>query len=270
MEQITIENLCDENGMKAARDIFRHKGIALAAVGSSACVRSLYLTAKEMGKSDFLFWRSLSERDYSLGKNAWAIRACIQEAVSYPEVTGVIVYASCMDILTGWEIERVIAEAENPRSVPIEVLYRGPLAKRRNPPLQKLQKIWNRWKPQESDIPFQIKSREKIEPPQKPHFEESILSYTSSDCDVLLLTPGGCKSCIQNREAISCQVKNTRFTDVSLSTLTNEELAETILAAFPENRRLVLLESMAVKMVGLDMEGLCRLLRAKGKDVITI
>lgn len=268
MKQITIETFCDGNGMEAARDIFRHRGIALAAAGSSACIRALYRIAEEMGKTDFLFWRVLNERDYSLGKNGQAVRACIEEALSYPEVTGVIVYASCMDILTGQTIEHVIAETENPLGVPIEVLYRGPLEKRRNPPMRKLQKIWDNWKPEKSDLPLRIKNRKKIDPPKKPHFEEIILQYASSDCDILLLTPGGCKSCIQNKEELPCRVKNTRFTDVALSTLTNEKLAEAILAAFPENRKLILVESMAVKLIGLDMEGLCSLLRDKGKKIL--
>lgn len=271
MEHISIENICDGNRMGAARDILAHPGIALAAVGSPACVRSLYLIAKEINRTDFLFWRSLSERDYSLGRNGQAIQACIQEAAAYPEVKGVIVYASCMDILTGWDVERAIAQAENPRKIPVEVLYRGPLAKRRRPPLEKLQEIWEKWQIDKSGPSAQIQCREKLEPPKEPHFAETIRKYANSDCDILLLTPGGCKSCLRLESSFdqktSGEIKNTRLTDISLSGLTAEKLTESILAAFPEDRPLLLLESMAVKMVGLDLQRLERLLTAEGKTV---
>lgn len=253
--------------MEAARDIFRHEGIALAAVGSAACIRSLCRTAWEMGRERFLFAKVLSQRDYSLGKNLPAIAACVQEALSSREVKGVIVYASCMDILTGWDAQRILAQSADSGGKPVEILDRGPLAKRRNPPLRKLQKIWDDWKAVESDAPQPMKSQRSVPLPEGPDFKKVLAKYASEDWDVLLLTPGGCKSCVENQADMPKHVKNTRFSDVFLSTGTKEELAEKILEAFPGDRPLLLVETMAVKMVGMDVEGLCELLCARGKKV---
>lgn len=267
MQRIQIENLCDENGMGAARDIFRHEGIALAAVGSDACIRGLCRTARQMGRMDFLFARVLSQRDYSLGKNVSAVAACVQEALSRREVKGVIVYASCMDILTGWDVERALAQAGDLSGKPIEVLYRGPLARRKKPPLPRLQKIWADWNAVESDAPQPMREQESAPSPEASDCEKILSQCASKGWDVLLLTPGGCKSCVENQADMPDCVKNTRFTDVFLSTGTMEELAEKILEAFPEDRPLALVRTMAVKMVGMDVEGLCGLLRDWGKNV---
>lgn len=267
MDRIQIENLCDGNGMGAARNIFGHEGVAVAAVGSAACIGGLYRTAVEMGRTDFLFAKALSQRDYSLGKNLPAIAACVQEAISCEAVKGVIVYASCMDILTGGDVERAAASADNPRGVPIEVLHRGPLAKRVNPPLPRLQKIWESWKASEINAPLPVKNQRDVPPPDAPDFEEILKRCANAGWDALLLTPGGCKSGLKNRAEMPAHMKNTRFDDVFLATGTVDELAEKILAAFPEDRPLALVRTMAVKMVGIDAEGLRGMLCARGKEV---
>ena len=70
---VVIERLEDEGKMGPARGILLKAGMALAAVGSLACLRSIYLTACQLGRTDFLFLEPLTARDYALGHNPAAI-----------------------------------------------------------------------------------------------------------------------------------------------------------------------------------------------------
>lgn len=274
---VRIEDLYEEGKMGPAKAIFEKEGIALAAVGSPACVRSLYFTAKEMGRLDFLFWRALTARDYSLGKHEKAIRECVQEALGHPEVQGVIIYASCMDILAGWDVDAIIDSLDNPEDIPVEVLYRGPLAKRKCPPMEALEKIWSTWGLEEISCKSEKGVLEKtgqsknvpVKVPPEPDFETIITKLQSEDCDILLLTPGGCKSCMNcQKEKTFLHVKNTRFADVAVWNCNIENLVGLILEYFPEERPLYLLGSAVMESIGFDAETLCLLLRDKGKEAV--
>ncbi len=272
---VKIENLYEEGGMEAAKAILRKEGIALVAVGSSACVRSLYFTAKEMGRLDVLFWRVLTRQDYSLGKQEGAIQKCVQEALTRLDIRGVIVYASCMDILTGLDADAIMAEIDNPKEIPVEILYRGPLAKRKCPPIKTLEWIWERWGVKEQSDPEsgtkeRIHEKKRISaPPMAPDFETFIADLQSEDCDILLLTPGGCKSCMAcQKEKTFLHVKNTCFSDLSVWNYKTEGIIDPILKSFPENKTLYLISSMVMDAIGFDVEELCYQLQEKGKNAV--
>lgn len=269
---VRIEDLYEEGKMGPAKAIFEKEGIALAAVGSPACVRSLYFTAKEMGRLDFFFWRALTARDYSLGKHEKAIRQCVKEALGHPGVRGVIIYASCMDILAGWDVDAITGGFDHPDQIPVEVLYRGPLAKRKCPPMEALGKIWDAWGIKETSCKgkniCRVPSVSGKIPPE-PDFETIISRLQPEDCDILLLTPGGCKSCMScQKEKTFLHVKNTRFSDIAVWNCRAEELTELILDNFPEERPLYLLGSAVMEAIGLDVEELCFQLQRKGKNAV--
>lgn len=77
-----------------------------------------------------------------------------------------------------------------------------------------------------------VKNQRDVPPPDAPDFEEILKRCANAGWDALLLTPGGCKSCLKNRAEMPAHMKNTRFGDIFLATGTVDELAEKILAAF--------------------------------------
>lgn len=110
--------------------IFQEPGIALAASGSLACLRTLYFQAKQTGKLPFFFWAAPTARDYSLGRQGRAILNIIKHAANTCGVRGVIFYASCMEVLTVWDFEGELEQISSELQVPVRILYRGPLVKR--------------------------------------------------------------------------------------------------------------------------------------------
>lgn len=279
MEKVRIEGMDEGGRMGPAREILQTQGIALVAVGSPACVRSLYFVAEELGRTGHFFWKALSARDYSLGRHEKAIRECVQEALARPSVRGVIIYASCLDILACLDLGEILAGILNPREIPVEILYRGPLAKRRELPMEALERVWKRWgvwpkgdlaaKGGRTSGQDTEKNSFQREPPKEPEFEKIIEALEKEDGDILLLTPGGCKSCMtfQKREVFK-RVKNTRFSDIGVCSGNVEELVKLVLEAFPLERPLNILGTAVMDAVGFDYEGLCSQLREQGKEAV--
>ena len=54
-----------------------------------------------------------------------------------------IIYSSCMEVLTMWDFQREKKKIQC--KVPVEILYRGPLVKRLATPLEELKMIFDRW-----------------------------------------------------------------------------------------------------------------------------
>lgn len=273
--ECNIEELQDGGKMELARRIFQTNGIAIVAVGSLACVRSLYFVAKELGRTNFLFIRALTARDYALGNNENVICRLIEEASSHSYVKGVIIYASCLDILSKWDEEELLSRVNNPNHIPVEILYRGPLAKRKGSSMESLNKILDGWNMRQTKSPdlndsFYTHIYEAAVP-EVSDFEQVIDQLSKEECDVLLLTPGGCKSCLScqnNKEYFN--IKNTRFTDRFLSVMQPEELAEEIIRKIPGERPLYLLGTAVIKMIGLDVESLIEYLKYRKKEVTYI
>ena len=269
---VVIERLEDEGKMGPARGILLKAGMALAAVGSLACLRSIYLTACQLGRTDYLFLEPLTARDYTLGRNTSAIRRCVQRALDRPDVRGVVIYASCMVILAYWNADEIMAGLDNPRGVPVEIFYRGPMAKRRVPPMEALRRIWERWGVVDEPELEPVKAEPVFDFDDRPDFEGVIETLKDEDCDILLLTPGGCKSCM------SCQVppvrvdnfRNTRFSDVFVWNCSVDKLCNAIAEYYDGNRPLYLLNTAVTQTIGVDLNMLCKMLVARGIPAVAV
>lgn len=269
---IVIERLEDEGKMGPARGILLKKGMALAAVGSLACLRSIYLTACQLGRTDYLFLEPLTAKDYALGRNTAAIRRCVQRALDRQYVRGVVIYASCMDILAYWNPDEIVVGLENPRGVPVELFYRGPMAKRRVSPMEALKRIWEKWGVVNEPELEPVKAEPAFDFDDRPDFEGVIETLKDEDCDILLLTPGGCKSCI------SCQIpqvsienfRNTRFSDVFVWNCSVDKLCDAIARYYDGSRPLYLLNTAVTQTIGVDLNMLCGMLVARGIPAIAV
>lgn len=292
MEHIIIESLEEKNGNRLPSEILKKEGIALAAVGSLACIRDLYLQAKNLNKTDFLFSCCLTARDYSLGKQNHLICQCIQQAIDYPKVKGIIIYASCLDILSLCDFSEILSQISNPRKTPIEILYRGPLVKRTHTPKIELQKIWKKWNlsdpetntmtetispallPQEKNsfskqLPIPQNENLSRFPAAIPDFEGIASLLQPWGWDILILTAGGCPSCMNYLTSQNYKnIKNTRFDDISLCSCNTTRLARKIVSVLSENTPLILLGSAATYATGIDTDLLCYEIQKLNKPVL--
>ena len=107
--------------------------------------------------------------------------------------------------------------------------------------------------------------------PQLPYYAEEILKLSDQDCDILLFTPGGCKSCLRSLPAESLKnLWNTRFSDYVLSRGNMEQIAEEILHKFPQERPLYLLEAEVMRFMGTDLKKFAAYLNKAGKETYYI
>ena len=256
--------------------ILKIPGIALVAAGSPACLTALYDAASRIHALDRLFLCEITAAEYSLGKQGVKIWNAVGKAAKLPGIKGVLIYASCMEVLTMWDFE-----GERKKTcfrVPVEILYRGPLVKRRAAPVKELGRILAGWNmgPEESTresatlqegAASHACASVKAEKPQEPYFIEQIRKLADTDCDILLFTPGGCASSLKCLPPdILKNVWNTRFTDYVLSQGKTERMVQEIKQSFPETRPLYLMESAVPKYTGIDLKKLASELTKAGKE----
>lgn len=271
MKGFSIENACDEmvHTPKLPDKIWAKPGIAIVAPGSLACTYTLRKRAALLGKEKWLFPCSVTEREYSLGKQGKKIKAAIEQALKTEGIRGVIIYASCMEIITKWSLEDIEGNIKNPENIPMEILYRGPLAKRKKPPTEALDEIWKKWGI-ETEEDEKVKLKEILyegDTSEMPDFQAAVTLLEDVNCDILLFTPGGCKSSLvfRNEEKYRQKIKSTRFSDIFISRGDWKGVEKEILENFPENRPLFLVGSAVPKAVGFDLEGVAKSLTEMGK-----
>lgn len=146
MRGFEIERTLDEDtcSMETLPEkILKVPGIALVAAGTPACLIGLYDSAARINSLDRLFLCQISSVEYSLGKQGKKIWEAVELAANTEGIRGVIIYSSCMEVLTMWDFQREKKKIQC--KVPVEILYRGPLVKRLATPLEELKMIFDRW-----------------------------------------------------------------------------------------------------------------------------
>lgn len=264
--KISVEPLAEFSSMGVVTEILSQPEIAMVALGSMACVASIQHTADLLGVEERLLVQGLSAREYGLGKNSKIAAQLLQKAVELPNIKGVIVYCSCLDVLTGWEEGDILSRLQIPPDVKIAFLYRGPLVKRKLLPRLALQQIWQQWNYE--PVPMQVTAFEKRENPPaaklQVDFKKAILEYEGNET-LVLLSPGGCASCLYDvPPAKRSRIFNTRFDDLALSRLQAKDFVEAFKVYFPPKAKLLLLGSAVIKTVGIDLEEICKQLNKEG------
>ena len=123
--------------------IWQRGDLLLAAAGSLACVRALYLRAAELGKLHQFLPCPLTRADYAAGRAAEHLAARLREAARRPGVGGVVLYASCAEVLTQCDLEQVAEQA----GLPVRILLRGPLVARTRNAVAELEQILSTFPP---------------------------------------------------------------------------------------------------------------------------
>ncbi|MDO4178582.1 MAG: hypothetical protein Q4D21_05255 [Phascolarctobacterium sp.] len=264
-KHLTIEQVGYNSTMGVVRQILSQPEIYLVAVGSAACTKSLEYIANSMNARERLVTRALTAKDYTLGKNARAMVGLVQKVLDAGAAKGIILYPSCLDILTNFDEQEILSALHNPQQIPVAVLRRGPLVKRKLLPREALQKIWETWglvplAPLTTNLPVSM-----TEP--LVDFEQIIYASDGSE-DILLISPGGCASCLREifREDMD-YVYATRFDDLFLCRACADDFVEAVLEFFDGSRPLLLLGTAVSKAVGISLEEIARKLHRQGRDV---
>ena len=120
----------------------RKESIFVLSIGPPSCLRVLFFRAMRAGLLEQYFSFALNPIDVITASYEDRLIEHISKIISEkPKMRGLILYLSCSDILTGIKFEktqRVIGEKYN---IPVHILNRGPLAKRRGKPREKMKEL---------------------------------------------------------------------------------------------------------------------------------
>ena len=109
MRGFEIERTLDEDTFSMEtlpEKILKVPGIALVAAGTPACLIGLYDSAARINSLGRLFLCQISSVEYSLGKQGKKIWEAVELAANTEGIRGVIIYSSCMEVLTMWDFQR--------------------------------------------------------------------------------------------------------------------------------------------------------------------
>ena len=111
---------------------------------------------------------------------------------------------------------------------------------------------------QQPDIPL---------PPPAPDFSGIASLLQEWNCETLLLTPGGCKSCIESADGTDGMhdLKSTRFHDANVCLGCEKQLIDAAVHQLTGKGLLCLLGSAVIKTVGMDVRGITGELEKSGR-----
>ena len=253
----------EENRSSMAGQIFARKGVAVLATGADSCTRMVYNAAAAMGAEERFFHCALTAEEYVLGTAEEKIRNRLNEILRLPNVTSVIIYTSCMDILSQVDYPAVIGSLDNKNGVPVTAFFRGPLVQRTRKPAAELKKIL-------AELPAQrgeLRQPKMPLPPLTPDFGSICTILQSWKIHNFLATAGGCSGClVELPDHPEYRLHQSRLDDIQVA-LGCDELLENGIAgdAAAENASLTALVSgAALTMTGFDFNGLAAVLNNKG------
>ena len=244
--------------------IWQRGDLLLAAAGSLACVRTLYLRAAELGKLHQFLPCPLTRADYAAGQAAEHLAARLREAARRPGVGGVVLYASCAEVLTQCDLEQVAEQA----GLPVRILLRGPLVARTRNAVAELEQILSTFPPPVGEIP-----RGSAPLPVLPPDFSGVASLLQSwDAYPFLLTAGGCTGCLTlgDDATAGLRLEHSRFDDLELAAGCEAAAVNGIARGFAHSGRAFcgLMGSAIPELLGMDYTGIQESLAERGVPVL--
>ena len=191
LEEITL-NHSNRQYVVLPEIIFQTDDIVLVGAGSFSCVRALYKTAVKQRALGRFLYRIITPEQYAMGQAEEIIRGLIEEALRRTNAGGIIYYASCMDVVSRIDFQKIKKKLCNPDQIPVEVLYRGPMVRRYLDSNKKLTELLMK-------IPVSketLRNRGCDLPPVMPDFEAVCGVLQSWKVYRFLISSGGCDGCI--------------------------------------------------------------------------
>lgn len=258
-----IETLREKESGRMPEIVFGEEGIGLVALGSAACIRTVYFYARKMQCLDRFDYCFMSKTDYALG-NSYKIRRTLEHALSRPGIKGTVLYTSCMESITAMDLEQIVKQVHNPESIPVKIFYRGPMTARRFSPREDLKRILQELSLYDRKSKGSGKDMEEAAPLLASDFSAVLSMLQEFPFERLLVTPGGCANCLKPEKMgeHSGEIKFTKFDDLQLSIGCEGEICEAAAECMDKSRLLCCVGSAVPEVVGMN----CRSWEKKLKE----
>lgn len=191
--------------------------VAILVTGAGSCGRHLYMEAAAIKKEHHLFYCNITKEEYADRHNAKnKIDERIKEISKIKGVAGIIVYMSCIDILSGIDIS-------NSYDVLVKKYLRGPIAKRNKDTHKTIEQLLN-------EIPVtngSISVNRSQLPPMTTDYCGVISILEEFDFFNYIAAPKGCMSCLETKSEIDKEIYHYKTNDMDIACDAEEiELAE--------------------------------------------
>lgn len=175
--------------------LFSIPGSKIIAIGPGGCIRILYFRARQLNALHRLSLCAISKSSYAAGTHRRQIKEHVEEILKSKELTGIILYISCADIMIQTDFEKMIQNMDNPKNIPVEIYKRGPMVKRFSPPKERIRQIIN-------NIPVKVIRENKedlcVLPPLVSDYTGALSLFPDSESGRFLYTGSGCANSIKS------------------------------------------------------------------------
>lgn len=118
------------------------EGVYVVGIGPPSCLRILYFRAMKSNLLNKFIMFPLQSIDVISGSYENRLIDTIESMINeLKDVKGIILYLSCSEILTGMKFDKTINKFKNDYNIPIEILMRGPLVRRKDTPKNRMQEL---------------------------------------------------------------------------------------------------------------------------------
>ena len=198
MEPIFAE---EEKSVQAALELFlRRRDLVLLATGGLVCLRSIYQRAKAMGALARFRYAVLRSEAYVLGTAEDEIRRAVCAAAALSGARVVVVYLSCLDILTRPDFTAIEAQFSEKAGCVVRCFFRGPLAKADAMPHPSAAALLSSIPPEMGEV----KAESALPPPMSDIAGISDLLRGASSANVIV-TPSGCRRALSRLDMMQGQ-----------------------------------------------------------------
>lgn len=109
--------------------LWARRDLVVVAAGALICFRSIYRRAQQIGALERFRYAAVRAEDYVLGVAEEAIRDAVSDAAHLPGARTVVIYLSCLDILTRPDFADIECTLSAETGCIVRCFFRGPLAK---------------------------------------------------------------------------------------------------------------------------------------------
>ena len=127
MQSIVAEEIKDFD--TSLDRLWARRDLVVVATGALICFRSIYRRALQIGALERFRYAAVRAEDYVLGTAEEAIRDAVLDAAHLPGARAVVIYLSCLDILTRLDFADIEHMLSAETDCTVRCFFRGPLAK---------------------------------------------------------------------------------------------------------------------------------------------
>ena len=178
--------------------LWARRDLVVVAAGALICFRSIYRRAQQIGALERFRYAAVRAEDYVLGMAEEAIRDAVLDAALLPGARAVVIYLSCLDILTRPDFADIERTLSAETGCIVRCFFRGPLAKADGIRHETVEELLAVLPPEDSVITAPA----QLPPPMSDTAGVSDFLQEEGAAHVLV-TPSGCRNALVRMDIMS-------------------------------------------------------------------